>query len=588
MALEPIYHAHGGWPVSDDVIAIYDEQAAELAHRYDQRALLAAYRPIEDILDPRTTDALALDIGAGSGRDAAWLVSKGYEVVAVEPSTGMRSEGVRRHSDDKIRWLDDQLPGLSRVHELGLAFDLILLSAVWQHIAPADRQRAFRKMTALLKPGGLLLMTLRQGPVPHDRPMHPVTVAEVEALARGFGLEVFKVVDQADELSRADVRWKTVILRMPDEGSGALPLIRGIILADDKSSTYKLALLRALSRIAEHAPAAAKIADDELDAIDVPLGLVSLFWLRMYLPLVRVALPQAPRNSGPEGLGFARDGFKALLDLQFTPSDLRVGSSFTAERAMAAHAAITDAARTIVSMPANFIRYPGSGQQVFRAFKARAGKAPSAIAFDVETLGAWGAIRVPGQVWRTMSRLGSWIEPVLTAEWSRLMKAYAERMGMTLQVGQAEAALAWEEPIRDTTVGRSAVRRILATGSDVQCCWSGKPLGEAQLDIDHCLPWAAWPCGDLWNLLPTDRRINQHQKRDRLPSADRLASAHGRIVGWWQSSWLSDEALRARFRREVVAALPVQDASNVAEVFDGLAWRRLRLRQDQQIPEWGS
>lgn len=95
----------------------------------------------------------------------------------------MRYEGVRRHSDEKIRWLDDRLPGLSRVHELGLTFDLILLSAVWQHIAPNDRQRAFRKMTALLKPGGLMLMTLRQGPAPHDRPMHPVTLTEVEALA---------------------------------------------------------------------------------------------------------------------------------------------------------------------------------------------------------------------------------------------------------------------------------------------------------------------------------------------------------------------------------------------------------------------
>jgi len=294
--------------VSDDVIATYDEQAAELAHRYDQQALLAAYRPIENVLEPSTPDALALDVGAGSGRDAAWLVSKGYEVVAVEPSTGMRYEGVRRHSDEKIRWLDDRLPGLSRVHELGLTFDLILLSAVWQHIAPNDRQRAFRKMTALLKPGGLMLMTLRQGPAPHDRPMHPVTLTEVEALAKGFGLEVFKVADQEDELSRADVRWTTVLLRMPDEGSGALPLIRGIILADDKSSTYKLALLRSLSRIAEHAPAATRIADGELDAIDVPLGLVALFWLRMYLPLVRAGLPQAPRNSGPEGLGFAREG----------------------------------------------------------------------------------------------------------------------------------------------------------------------------------------------------------------------------------------------------------------------------------------
>ena len=137
-------------------------------------------------------------------------------------------------------------------------------------------------------------------------------------------------------------------------------------------------------------------------------------------------------------------------------------------------------------------------------------------------------------------------------------------------------------------MGRAAVRRILEGGAAVQCCWSGKLLGETQLDIDHCLPWAAWPCGDLWNLLPSDRRVNQHQKRDRLPSAEKLASAHPRIAAWWQAAWLSHEPLKTRFNREVVAALPVRDALNLAEVFDGLAWRRLRLRHDQQVPEWGT
>ena len=152
--------------VSDEVIATYDAQAAELAERYDQPALLESYSPVEDLIASTSADSLALDIGAGSGRDAAWLASKGYEVVAVEPSSGMRDEAQRRHEDTRIRWLDDRLPGLSRVHELALSFDLILLSAVWQHIAPQDRQRAFRKMSSLLKPGGLLLMTSSAGTAP--------------------------------------------------------------------------------------------------------------------------------------------------------------------------------------------------------------------------------------------------------------------------------------------------------------------------------------------------------------------------------------------------------------------------------------
>jgi hypothetical protein len=108
----------------------------------------------------------------------------------------------------------------------------------------------------------------------------------------------------------------------------------------------------------------------------------------------------------------------------------------------------------------------------------------------------------------------------------------------------------------------------------------------SRLDIDHCLPWTAWPCGDLWNLMPSDRRVNQDQKRHRLPSAAALLGARNRILDWWEKAWFSDPALRDRFSREAAAALPVADLTNLEEVFASVEWRRLRLRQDQQIPEW--
>jgi protein-L-isoaspartate O-methyltransferase len=45
---------------------------------------------------PHGSDLIALDVGSGAGRDAAWLASLGYDVVAVEPAAGMRVEGQRR------------------------------------------------------------------------------------------------------------------------------------------------------------------------------------------------------------------------------------------------------------------------------------------------------------------------------------------------------------------------------------------------------------------------------------------------------------------------------------------------------------
>lgn len=169
---------------------------------------------------------------------------------------------------------------------------------------------------------------------------------------------------------------------------------------------------------------------------------------------------------------------------------------------------------------------------------------------------------------------------------ARLKRGYAERQGRTLSPGEAEAALAWMEATRDVRVAREAAVRMMGARGRLRCVWSDRPLTTATLDIDHCPPWSAWACGDLWNLLPTHRITNQREKRDLLPSAATLAGARAGIIDWWNGAWRSEPALAERFIREVSATLPVLAGTSNEIVFNGLAWRRLRLRQDQQLAEW--
>ncbi|MEH3102598.1 MAG: methyltransferase domain-containing protein [Sphingomonas phyllosphaerae] len=568
-----------------DVIAAYDGKANVLAERYEAVSSERMLAEVLPIISAGSSGRMALDVGAGTGRDAAWLSSLGYDVVAAEPAGGMRQIAAKTHGSSGIRWIDDALPSLDHVHALGLAYDLILMSAVWQHVAPLDRPRAFRKLATLMKPGGVLVMTLRHGTAPSGMQMHPTSTGEIEGLARAHGLEVLRVTASEDQGGRADVTWHIMALRMPDDGTGALPLVRGIVLSDEKSSTYKLALLRAVARIAEYAPAAATLVPDGRDAVEVPLGLVALNWLRMYLPLVRARLPQMPGNVGTERLAFAKDGFEALLAFGTAPIELRVGSSFAGEQARAVTSAISRAAHIIARMPATFTRYPNSDAQVFGVTRPRRTVALVTV-LDIETLRGWGLIEVPGHLWRAMSRFGSWIEPMLVAEWSRLMRTYADRMGLAVPPGVAETALAWVEPARSTSLGRDIAGRLLDRGLPMTCVWTGRPLKPNCFDIDHCLPWSVWPCADLWNLMPALTRVNQHEKRDRLPSAAAMANARDRIIRWWDAAYLDDDALRPRFLREAAAALPLSSAQNSAVVYDALEWRRLRLWQDQQVPQW--
>lgn len=568
-----------------DVVAAYDCQADMLAERYEAVSSERMLAEVLPVIPGGNDGKLALDVGAGTGRDAAWLTSLGYKVVAVEPAAGMRRVAAAKHGSRGIRWVTDALPSLDHVHGLGLAYDFVLLSAVWQHIAPSDRPRAFRKLATLMKPGGVLVMTLRHGPAPSGMQMHPTSIAEIEGLARVHGLEVLRVATSSDQGGRAGVIWDVMALRMPDDGTGALPLVRGIVLSDEKSSTYKLALLRAVARIADYAPAAATPVRDGRDAVEVPLGLVALNWLRMYLPLVRAGLPQMPGNIGTDRLGFAKQGFEALLALGTAPIELRVGASFTGEQAHAVASALSRAAHTIAKMPVTFTRYPNSDTQVFGVSRSRRGGA-SATVLDLQALLGWGLIEVPGHLWRAMSRFGSWIEPMLVAEWSRLIRVYADRLGLAVAPGAAEAALAWVEPVRTTALGRDVVLRLLGRGHPIECVWTGQQLKPNSFDIDHCLPWSVWPCGDLWNLMPAHTRVNQQEKRDRLPSAAAMVNARVRIISWWDAAYLGDDALQSRFLREAAAALPLADGADATAIYDALDWRRLRLWQDQQVPQW--
>lgn len=565
-----------------DTIAWYNTNAPALVKTYEQLQAESVHGWLIDLLPG--AGATALDIGAGSGRDAAWLASRGLEVIAVEPARAMRESAIQTHAASAVRWIDDAMPDLRQVLRLGLSFDFILLSAVWMHLPDQVRPRAFRKLITLLKPGGLLAISLRTGPAGEDRPgMHSVTEAEVERLAREHGAFIARRVSSADQQNRSEVSWVQIAIRLPDDGTGALPLLRQVILNDDKSSTYKLGLLRSISRIADGAPGYGRLTAH--DEVAVPLGLVGLFWLRLYKPLIAANLPQAPKNRGDAGLGFIRDGYRKIIDL--SPLDLRIGARFNDQRARSLHAALRDACETIVKMPMRYLTYPGGGP-VFRVSQPVMRLSPDSFALDETYLLSFGELLVPLHLWRTLQRFDAWVEPAITAEWARLMHRYAYSQGRSLSEPDIARAMAWIDPVRNVSEVRGRAIQAMSR-QPLHCVWSGQRLTEAQLDIDHCLPWSVWPCDHLWNLLPANRRVNQQEKRDRLPGEAMLHQARERILDWWQIGYeQSDTSTRERFRAEVAAGLPAVATGNfqLEEAFDALVVQRMRLRVDQGVPEW--
>lgn len=198
----------------DDNIIYYNRNAEQLADQYDSLDFEQVHG---DWFDELPSAGMALDVGAGSGRDARFLACHGFEVVAVEPAYELREHAqqydvARADGCNPIHWVDDSLPELSRVQKLQTKFDLILLSAVWMHIAPSQRQRAFRKLSSLLKPNGKMVVSLRHGASPDERTMHPVSADELAGYAQQQGLSYRILRPTADQLQRLDVEWETVLL----------------------------------------------------------------------------------------------------------------------------------------------------------------------------------------------------------------------------------------------------------------------------------------------------------------------------------------------------------------------------------------
>ncbi len=522
------------------------------------------------------TAGVVLDVGAGIGRDAKFFSQQGLEVIAVEPAASLLQLGKEYTQEDNVQWVADSLPELAHVNGLQLRFDLILLSAVWMHIPPSQRERAFRKLANLLKPNGYLVISLRHGPNADEREMFEVSTDELNSFAQQFGLSMRHAQPDEDTLNRAQVYWETVVMQLPDDGSGAFPVVRNILINDAKSSTYKLALVRTLLRIADGHPGA--VVRREENRVILPLGLVALYWARQYKAMLDEDIQQ---NSNPNaGLGFVQEhGWKQLHN--FAPLDFSIGNLFSGAAAAALHNTLKDIAKTIKNMPARYTTFPGSANQIFEVEIARTPAQLDSLYLDLKSLCSYGEFSLPLNIWDLMTQYACWIEPVVLNEWAQVMKDF--RNNQSWAKHELLQRLEWQEAERTTRLARQRVEAIKQT-KNVNCVWSAQRLKE-KFHIDHCLPFARWPNNDLWNLLPTTAKINL-EKKDRIPTNERFRIARASIVAWWQDAWLDGE--RAKFFTEASLSLPGIAAhnDNLEDIFEALVLQSIRVVEMQRIARW--
>lgn len=143
-------------------IDTYNQDAAQIAALH---ASLTPHRLYGLIKTYFIACGKTLDVGCGIGRDSFFLQQNHFDVVGVDASQGMLSQAKSLYPS--VRFLQDDLPNLQKLQDA--AFDNLLCSAVLMHLDSVSFWQAVQRLLDLLKPNGVLIITLRGTQQPDQR-----------------------------------------------------------------------------------------------------------------------------------------------------------------------------------------------------------------------------------------------------------------------------------------------------------------------------------------------------------------------------------------------------------------------------------
>jgi ubiquinone/menaquinone biosynthesis C-methylase UbiE len=189
----------------------FSANAEEAAARYEATSPEAIHNWMADFMP--SPGSLAIDLGAGSGRDAEWLARHGLRVIAAEPNPVMRAGAERAHHHPSVHWMGDSLPELKNLRLAGVAADLVMATAVWMFIAPGQRPAAMASIASILHPSGIFCAALRLGPADAARGMVAVCTETFKRNAADHGLDCIREAAAADLWGRPEITWAYLAFR---------------------------------------------------------------------------------------------------------------------------------------------------------------------------------------------------------------------------------------------------------------------------------------------------------------------------------------------------------------------------------------
>ncbi|MFC1657568.1 methyltransferase domain-containing protein [Candidatus Moduliflexota bacterium] len=540
-----------------ETISHYDRDAGTIAERYETADMGMIH---ESLLRYLPKDGEILELGTGSGREAAYVLQEGYDVTGIDASAGMVRESIRLHPELQNRVVCSPLPLQTGSPLLDRTFDAIVSIATLMHIPEHDLFECVTQIRTMLKPEGILFVSASMGRQEGvgDRDVQGRLFVErpadqIQLLFERLGFRFIAKHDTTDVFHRK-MKWFTLIMQKAGGGgTRSIDEIETIIRRDRKDATYKLALLRALCDIAQTEHFRVIWLPD--GTISVPLGLVAEKWLEYYWPIIekdgRGEIAVIPQKRGLEirkPIAF-RKAMRALISFYRSHGGLSAffhhyrNNEIPTQAVTLLDDALNSIARTIVAGPVTYAGGALERDESFFSFQGRR-TAAGQCAEPGQACASLGSILVPSSTWREMCLIGHWVAESLVLRWAELTYEISKRQVAVKDV--VELLLRRPEVDRDVQLARAVYSDV----PDRMCVWTGTSLSR-RFAVDHTMPFSIWRNNDLWNLLPTSSQVNS-KKSDKLVSLDVLTSSRDRIVYYWE---IMKERAESRFLLEIERSL---------------------------------
>jgi SAM-dependent methyltransferase len=197
-------------------VSHYDTHAREQSSRYESANLSPLYTFLLQHLTPR--GASVLELGCGSGRDAAFLLANGYDLTGIDASAGMVAEATRIHPELAGRVSCAAVPVSDDSPLLLRTFDAVLSIAMFMHIPDPDLPTVVLQVRGLVRPGGALILDvsvghagLKAGRDARGRLFLERTPEEYRRIFEHNGFNFAAQRSTVDSLSRPYLRWVSLV-----------------------------------------------------------------------------------------------------------------------------------------------------------------------------------------------------------------------------------------------------------------------------------------------------------------------------------------------------------------------------------------